>query len=141
MCPSYDIANNYPVDFRLANNEPRNSYYNHEILFGYHHLLYGLWTIERIWGGGNFQQTELNYEYLEFAKYGIFGKINDNQLVDKGMIKLIYRQAGSLIICLHSCIMDEPNSDRIYNVYLTSDTLILEEPCCDGFSTLFTRAS
>lgn len=120
----------------------RNSFYNHEILFGYHQMLYGRWKMERIWGGGSHRINNQNYGCLEIARIGIYGKIQNTRCIESGMIRIVDNQAGSLVISLISHgAKDDLKATTVYNVYLTSDILILQEPCCDGCSTLFTRIS
>lgn len=118
---------------------PRTRYYNQEVFYGYHHLLYGIWKFERSWSEGKVHTDEPSYQMLEFAKFGLFGKILNNKLIDNGKVNIIDMQAGRLIIGLMSATSDDSGHGRVYHVFITKDTLILQEPCCDGYSILFTR--
>lgn len=125
--------------FTITNFLGRRTYYRHEIFLGYNNLIYGLWSFERTWGGNSAGLLEPEGTYLEIAKYGIYAKIYNNRFVDIGKISIIHDSAGSLMIRLTSDHPENKHCDQAYNVYLTNETLILQEPCGDGYSSLYSR--
>jgi len=81
------------VPASLLNSIPTNRYYNNEILSVPNLTLYGSWQFLNIYDYAGIAsgrgKLNPNYDYLVIKKFGIYGKIKDNKLIESGMIQII----------------------------------------------------
>ena len=88
----------------LLDTIPTNKFYTNEIFTDVNLKLYGQWQFLYIFddagiagGPGKINPT---YNYLEIKKYGIYGKIKDNQVLESGEILVTKQNATGFQITL-----------------------------------------
>lgn len=75
-----DESNSFLSDF------DKNMYYDSEIFNEQYISLYGQWEIDRIDGGLSGHGYEPNFDFLEIKKYGTYGFIRNDSLLEYGKI-------------------------------------------------------
>lgn len=93
-------------------------YYQNEILTDSYLKLYGKWQFSYIYddagiviGPGKIAPT---YDYLEIKRYGIYGKIKDNKIIESGKIEVVIQDNSQFEINLKP---DNTNNNTIENRY------------------------
>ncbi|MCF8231434.1 MAG: hypothetical protein K9J27_04525 [Bacteroidales bacterium] len=127
----------------LLNNVQVDEYYDSEILNNPYFDMYGKWKLFGITGGIHGNGHELNFDFFTMKKFGIYGFIRNDSILEYGRISIDQQTADTLLIRL---IPDE-DSDNIFMTdnekYVklnAKDSLNLVSPCCDRFDYHFERA-
>jgi hypothetical protein len=81
-------------------------YYNNEIFTSGYLKLYGRWQFSYIYDDAGIVagpgKINPNYDYLEIKRYGIYGKIKNNVLIESGKIIVVKQVSDQLTIKLES---------------------------------------
>lgn len=119
-------------------------YYDREIFTGQDLKIYGKWKLFDISGGIKGNRHDLNFEYLEIKKYGIYGFIGGGRLLEFGKIALELQTTNAPFskISLQKEVESSSSffEDRVkYVEFRGKDTLLLNSPCCDRYNYHFKR--
>lgn len=117
-------------------------YYTTEIFAQPHLNIYGKWKLYAISGGFSGGGVDLNFDYLEIRKYGVYGFTENGNLLEYGKIepdpqtgenrlKVFFENADN------SCLFIKDNEK--YIDFVGNDTLNLNSPCCDRINYHFVR--
>lgn len=97
----FSCSNDY-LNTSLLDSIPSAKYYSNEIFKGDYLRLYGRWQFSYIYadagivaGPGKIGPT---YDYLEIKRYGIYGKIKDNIVIESGKIVVTKQDNSQLQI-------------------------------------------
>ena len=131
------------VEVSINDVVKQNQYYANEIFADQNLKVYGRWKLLYTTGGfaGSTTKPTSDY-YLEFIQYGIYGKINDNQVTEIGKIGII-KQENSLTV-----INFTPDDDAKTNYsfiqksinFMGNDTLVLcDYNISDGYNNYYKR--
>ena len=131
------------VEVSINDAVKQNQYYANEIFADQNLKVYGRWKLLYTTGGfaGSTTKPTSDY-YLEFIQYGIYGKINDNQVKEIGKIGII-KQENSLTV-----INFTPDDDAKTNYsfiqksinFMGNDTLVLcDYNISDGYNNYYKR--
>ena len=121
----------------------QTTYYSSEIFTGNELKLYGSWQLYAVSGGFAGTGHDLNFDFLEFKKYGIYGFVRNDSLLEHG--KLV-RLSNNLI--MHTLMIEFENDEQSdiifrdklkYVAFEGNDTLHLNSLCCDRFNYHFKR--
>lgn len=88
-------------------------------------------------GGGH----ELTFDFLEIKRYGIYGFIRNDSIIEFGKIKIDAQTTETLLITFEYDENSETfmyDSEKYVNFY-GKDTLSLDSPCCDRYNYHFIR--
>lgn len=116
-------------------------YYENEILDNNNIDLYGKWKMEKTDGGLSGMGYEIDFELLEFRKYGLYGIIRNDSLIEYGKIEVKEQSEEKLWVLLHR----NENSVYIfpeYEIYLElpkEDSLNILSASIDGYNHYFSR--
>ena len=117
-------------------------YYNAEIFTQPYLSIYGKWKLFATSGGFSGTGIDLNFDYLEIRKYGVYGLTQNGNLLEYGKI-IITPQTNEnrLKVYLekdeYSNLLMRDNEK--YIDFYGSDTLFLSAPCCDRINYHFIR--
>ena len=128
------------TDFKLDAFQ-EDKYYDSEIFDESNLDIYGKWKLYGVSGGFSGGGHDLNFDYLEVVKFGIYGFIRDGRLIEFGRIEINEQTSQGLLITFTP---DENSEVFMYDsekyVNLSgNDTLSLDSPCCDRFNYHFKR--
>ncbi|SHG08533.1 hypothetical protein SAMN05444274_1442 [Mariniphaga anaerophila] len=132
----------YETPTTLQNLEKTN-YFDSEIFAEPDLKIYGTWKLFAVSGGFSGTGHDLNFEYLEIKKYGIYGFVNNYSLLEYGKISPALQTAND--IRLKVDFEKDEKSDSFftdtekYVEFMGSDTLNLNSPCCDRYNYHFKR--
>ena len=126
----------------LKNLETTN-YFDSEIFADPDLKIYGTWKLFTVSGGFSGTGHDLNFEYLEIKKYGIYGFVNNDSLLEYGKISPALQTANDIRLKV-DFEKDEKSSSFFtdtdkYVEFIGSDTLNLNSPCCDRYNYHFKR--
>ena len=118
-----------------------DAYYDSEIFDVLNLNIYGKWKLSDVSGGIHGNGHDLNFDYLVILKYGIYGFIKDNRILEFGKIKVDEQTAENLLITFEpdrnsDLFMSDP--EKLVN-FSGLDNLDLNSPCCDRFNYHFKR--
>lgn len=106
-------------------------YYQNEIFSDGNLKFYGQWQFLYIYadagiimGPGKINPT---YDYLEIKKYGIYGKVKDNKLIETGKIEIITQDISQFEIKLKPDDKDSVTYSKWYYVTYTNDSIIMRD--------------
>lgn len=106
-------------------------YYQAEIFSNVNLKLYGQWQFLYIYadagiimGPGKINPT---YDYLEIKKYGIYGKVKDNKLIETGKIEIIEQELSQFEIKLIPADKDSITNSIWYYVTYSNDSIIMRD--------------
>lgn len=107
-----------------------SKHYNNEILSDTNLKLYGQWQFLYIFAdagiAGGPGKTNPDYNYLVIKKYGIYGKIKDNKVIESGKIEIVKQDNTLFEIRLNPDNSKNPNtSDYWYVNYKSKDSLVM----------------
>ncbi len=125
----------------LFDNISKNEYYDYEIFDESYLDIYGDWKLYAVSGGFNGNGHELNFDFLVLKKYGIYGFLKNDNILEFGKIVIVEQTSETLLITLNP----DENSDMFmldsekYINLIGEDTLNLNSPCCDRFNYHFER--
>ena len=116
----------------LLDTIPTNKFYTNEIFTDVNLKLYGQWQFLYIFddagiagGPGKINPT---YNYLEIKKYGIYGKIKDNQVLESGEILVTKQNATEFQITLKPDNAYPLANETWYDItYIGKDSLRLRD--------------
>lgn len=121
----------------------QNQYYANEIFEPQNLKVYGKWQL--IYPSGWFAGTTIKPAsdyYMEFVRFGVYGKIKDNQVTEIGKIGII-KQENSLTVINFT---PDDNSKKEYSYiqksinFIGNDTLILSDyNMSDGYNNYYKR--
>ena len=102
--------------------------------------IYGSWTIEEISGGFSGGGYEPNFDILKITDRMHYSLYFHDTLISEGKIEIIEQTTDNLRIEFKS----GKNSGELLTgwekeVYLSLDTLLLNDDCCDMYSYFFVR--
>ena len=105
-------------------------YYQTEIFTDSNLKLYGRWQFLNVFQyasvTGGTGKTNPSYDYLEFKKYGIYGKVKDNKLIETGKIEIITQDNSQFEIKLKPDDKDSINSN-LYFVTYSNDSIVMRD--------------
>jgi len=126
----------------LQNLETTN-YFDSEIFAEPDLKIYGTWKLFAVSGGFSGTGHDLNFEYLEIKKYGIYGFVNNDSLLEYGKISPALQTANDIRLKVDFEKDEKSNSfftdTEKYVEFMGSDTLNLNSPCCDRYNYHFKR--
>ena len=105
-------------------------YYQTEIFTDNNLRLYGRWQFLYIFDDAGIIEgpgkINPNYDYLEIKKYGIYGKVKDNKLIETGKIEIITQDNSQFEINLKP---DDKDSISINSYFVTysNDSIIMTD--------------
>lgn len=105
--------------------------------------IYGTWELFAVSGGVSGTGHDLNFKYLEIKKYGIYGFINNDTLLEYGKISPALQTANDIRLKVDFEKDVKSNSfftdTEKYVEFTGNDTLNLNSPCCDRYNYHFKR--
>ncbi len=116
-------------------------YYESEIFDDPYLDIYGQWKCYDISGGWTDQGYEVDFDLLKIKRFGIYGFLRNDSILEYGYIRIDTLINTNLII---SFVPDE-NSDLYlpdpekWVHFFGEDTLFLPSPCCDRYDFHFVR--
>jgi hypothetical protein len=118
-------------------------YFDSEIFANPNLKIYGKWRLFAISGGKTGNGYDLNFEYLEIKKYGIYGFVSNDSLLEYGKISPALQTANDIRLKVNF-EKDEKSSsfftdNEKYVEFRGNDTLYLNSPCCDRYDYHFKR--
>ena len=126
----------------LQNLETTN-YFISEIFAEPDLKIYGTWKLFDVSGGFSGTGHDLNFEYLEIKKYGIFGFVYNDSLLEYGKIYPALKTANDIRLKVDFEKDEKSNSFFVdtekYVEFAGIDTLNLKSPCCDRYDYHFKR--
>lgn len=116
-------------------------YYNQEIFSDAYLDLYGLWSIKKIDGGFIGTGYEPNFDFLEIRKYGIYGFIRNDRLLEFGKIEILNQTHENLQIELQKDLnaVHFFNEQQLSVIFFTQDSLLLTSAYMDGYNYYFKK--
>ena len=118
-----------------------NKYYDSEIFNEPYLDIYGKWKLYGVSGGLHGGGHELTFDFLEIKRYGIYGFIRNDSIIEFGKIKIDEQTTETLLITFEYDENSETfmyDSEKYVNFY-GKDTLSLDSPCCDRYNYHFIR--
>jgi len=95
-------------------------YYPNEIFTENNLKLYGKWKFSYIYDDAGIimgpGKISPNYDYLEFKKYGIYGKIKNNRIIETGKTVVVKQDNSQFEIHLIPEQIDNTMNESWYNV-------------------------
>ena len=128
------------TDFNL-NEFREDKYYESEIFDELNLNIYGKWKLYGVSGGIHGGGHELNFDYFEVHKFGIYGFIRNGRIIEFGKIEIDEQTNEELLITLKPDNDSEVfmyDSEKYVNLF-GSDTLSLDSPCCDRYNYHFKK--
>ena len=126
----------------LQNLETTN-YFDSEIFAEPDLKIYGTWKLFAVSGGFSGTGHDLNFEYLEIKKYGIYGFVNNDSLLEYGKISPALQTTNDIRLKVDFEKDEKSNSffsdTEKYLEFIGIDTLNLNSPCCDRYNYHFKR--
>ncbi|MEE8341591.1 MAG: hypothetical protein V3R52_05800 [Candidatus Neomarinimicrobiota bacterium] len=125
----------------LLDDISKTEYYNSEILNGQYLNIYGKWKLIDVSGGITGDGHELNFDFLILKKYGIYGFVENDDIIEFGKI-FIDEQTNEILLVT---LIPDDNSDAFmldpkkYITFNGNDSLTLNSPCCDRYNYHFSR--
>ncbi|MEA4841336.1 MAG: hypothetical protein VB110_10075 [Bacteroidales bacterium] len=102
-------------------------YYQNEIFTDSYLRFYGKWQFSYIYDDSgivmNPQKIDPTYDYLEIKKYGIYGKIKNNKIIESGKIQVLIQDNSQFEINLKPDNTDKNIIENLYNVHFTGNTM------------------
>ncbi len=125
----------------LLNGIETDRYYQEEIFNPDNLRLYGIWKLYAVSGGIHGGGHELNFDYLEVKKYGIYGYIKDDNILEYGRILIDEQTDESLLVRLQPDAQSGQfmTDNEKYVQFYGNDTLYLASPCCDRYVYHYSR--
>lgn len=124
-------------------NMRTTKYFDSEIFAEPDLRIYGTWELFAVSGGFSGTGHDLNFEYLEIKKYGIYGFINNDSLLEYGKISPALQTASEIRLKVDFEKDKKSNSfftdAEKYVEFIGNDTLNLNSPCCDRYNYHFKR--
>jgi len=113
-----------------------DNYYESEIFDNLYLDIYGKWKLYGVSGGIHGGGHDLNFDYFEVHKFGIYGFIKNGRVLEYGRIEIDEQNSEDLLITFKP---DDKSQVLMYdaekNVSLPgNDTLTLNSPCCDRYN-------
>lgn len=115
----------------LIDTIPDTKYYQAEIFTDSNLRLYGQWQFLYIYsdagivgGPGKISPT---YDYLEIKKYGIYGMVKDNRLIETGKIEIVAQNNSQFEIKLKPDEKDSVTNSSWYYVTYSNDSIIMRD--------------
>ena len=108
------------VPASLLNSIPTTRYYNNEILSVANLKLYGAWQFLNIYDYAGIAsgpgKLNPNYDYLVIKKFGIYGKIKDNKLIESGKIEIMKQDNSTFEV---NFIPDKNDTKELQHWYIS----------------------
>ncbi len=121
----------------------KTKYYDSEVLNAPYTDIYGIWEIYDISGGLTGDGYEINFDYLEVKPFGIYGFINEDELIEFGKIVPTQDATNETDLLVEFTKDEESGSffgdPEKYIQFSGKDTLHLMSPCCDRYNYHFER--
>ena len=122
-------------------------YYNDEIFTEGNLILYGQWRFLYIYDDAGYiagpGKIDPDYDYLVIKKYGIYGKIKANKVIESGKIEVVKQNATMFEIILKSSFKNNSTypSDIWYVNYMGKDSLEMVDASvgCGYLSNVFKK--
>jgi hypothetical protein len=114
-----------------------DKYYQSEVFNNNYIQIYGKWQYKTASYGWSGPQAP-EFEYLEFTKYGIYAKINDNEIIEYGKLDIISQD----IAYLNASFISEKkikNPWMNYFININNDTMFINNGYMDGLIMMFIR--
>ncbi|HZK96389.1 MAG TPA: hypothetical protein VFC67_19470 [Prolixibacteraceae bacterium] len=131
------------VEVSINDAVKQDQYYANEIFDTQNLNVYGKWKLLYTMGGiaGSTTKPTSDY-YLEFIPFGIYGKINDNQVTEIGKIGIIKQESSLTVINFTADDDAKTNYSFIQKSinFMGNDTLVLcDYNMSDGYNNYFKR--
>lgn len=115
----------------LIDTIPGTKYYEAEIFADSNLKLYGKWQFLYIYNdagiAGGPGKVIPTYDYLEIKKYGIYGMVKDNKLIETGEIEIIKQESSQFEIKLNPDTKDNTTNPSWYYVSFKNDSIIMTD--------------
>lgn len=120
----------------LLDKLPGDKYYESEIFNEFNLDIYGKWKLYSVSGGIHGGGHEINFDYLEVHKFGIYGFIRNGSILEFGKINIAEQKNEELLITFNPDDNSEifMNDSEKYVDFSGNDTLSLDSPCCDRYN-------
>ena len=119
-------------------------YYKSELFSEDYLKIYGKWRLSGTSGGYTGGGTKMDFDYLEIRKYGIYGFVKGDTLLEYGRITLDFSDENSAELKINFEEDKHSNSffsDKEKYVKFSGNSILnLNSPCCDRFHYRFQRA-
>lgn len=121
----------------------KTMYFDAEIFSDADLKIYGSWKLFDVSGGFSGGGHDLNFEYLEIKKYGVYGFVRNDSLVEFGKIAPAAQTANDILLKVD--FEKDENSNAFFSdtekyvEFAGNDTLHLYSPCCDRYDYHFKR--
>jgi hypothetical protein len=110
---------------------PYNKYYNSEIFADSNLKLYGKLQFLYIYADAGIVagpgKIDPNYDFLEIKKYGIYGKVKDNNLIETGKIEIVAQDNSKFEIKFSPDRMDNNTLSSWYYITYSNDSIIMRD--------------
>ena len=131
------------TEAQLPDSVTKTHYYDEEIFDSEYLDIYNSWELTEITGGLSGAGYEPDFDILEIDSFGIFRVYRNDSLFIYGKITVEEQTLDHLLV---SSDADTISGGILFEdmekyMQLDSDTLILEAPCCDRYTYLFTSES
>lgn len=127
------------------NSIPTNTYYTSEIFSGANLKLYGQLIFVNIYNdagiAGGPGKEDPTYDVLEFKKYGIYGKIKNNRLIESGRIVIVNQDSNYFEISFRPDTSNVNTNNYWYVNYTGKDSIIMRDASvgCGFYSHIYIK--
>jgi hypothetical protein len=125
----------------IADQIIKTKYYDSEIFSETNLLIYGKWEFLYITGGLAGERLKPYYEYLEVVKYGIYGRITDNKIIEIGKLIVDNHNNSGTVISFFPDARYRTDTQLLQRQmeFIGNDTLVLWDMMYDGYSSFYKR--
>lgn len=135
------------ISITSINRISKNYYYSSEIFTGQHIKLYGKWKFYYIFDNagiaGGPGKIDPTYDFLEFKKHGIYGKVKEGKLVEVGKIEIVEQNYMNLLIKFvpEGDMIQESQYWNVYYAGLNSIELYDAHVGCGSYAHVYKKIS
>jgi len=120
----------------------QNQYYENEVFNSQNLKIYGKWQLLYTNGGFGGSTIYPEHDYsIEFERFGIYGKITDNQIKEIG--KIVITKQDNIETIINFLPDDKYKTDSYLIqkvvVFKGTDTLVLCDNMFDGYNNIYKR--
>jgi len=119
----------------------KTQYYDNEIFTDENQKIYGKWKFLYKFGGIRGSKYEPEYDYLEVIRFGIYGKITDNEVKEYGQLLVPKQDENEIRIDFFPDAKYRTDYFLFQRVvrFKGTDTLILWDGLIDGYEDYYKR--
>jgi hypothetical protein len=125
----------------ISDQVSKTQYYDNEIFNEQSQKIYGKWEYLYKLGGIAGVKIEPGYDYLEVVKFGIYGRIKDNNIKEIGRLIINKQDDNETVIDFFPDDIYKTDYFLISKIirFQGNDTLILDDDYVDGFRDYYKR--